>query len=371
MRDSAPRTGRMGCLTYKRMSDDPQTPSPDDGSDAPFSELSETELDDILGQAGSLADQLSAELGHAEEASAGPASDPVSEKEDEALSLDDELAQLEGLVTATSREVGEPPDSPPEEPTGTPAPEHPASTWDPSAEAEFKDLFPGGKLPPRPPLDVVEQAMVAPEHLNMPTSLTNPQMQPPVSNDVETPTSTEERPAQTADDAPAEEHHPEDDVPDFMREFMDPEPEAPPESPSEAAPEPPVASAEPVIEATPVPVQMKPGVVGTGMLRKVVRPDQTEAPEEEAEVPVEVSAFSKADALRARLTGLRRLLEKIPSPAPALSRIAYIVCAKGVAVLEKADKPMERIGYRLRTLIGWIAMATLGTSVIVYVVSLF
>jgi len=349
------------------MSDDSQTPSPDGGSEEPFRGVSETELDDLLAQAGSLADQLSVELGHAEVASAESAANPVCESKNEAASLDHELAQLDELVTAASHEVGEAPAEPtaPEEPGIDLAPEQPAPMWDPQAEADFKNLFPGGKLPPPPPLEVIEQAMTPPEHLNMPTSLTNPHMQPPAPRSTVEPPPGEEPDGPTAEDAPAEENQVDDDIPDFMREFM--EPETPREAPSEPA----VATTDRIVETTSMPVQTKPGVVGTGMLHKIVRPDRAGKQDQEKEAPVEAVALSEADALRARLKGLLRLFKRIPSPAPALGGIAFIVCDKGIALLEKVDKPMERLGYRVRTLIGWIAMATLGMSVVVYLISLF
>ena len=45
------------------------------------------------------------------------------------------------------------------------------------------------------------------------------------------------------------------------------------------------------------------------------------------------------------------------------------LCELGVIGLEAADKPLVRLGPRIRMVAGWLALATLGTSVIVFVVS--
>jgi len=367
------------------MSDNPQTPSPDGGSERPFSELSEKELDDLLAQAGYLADDLTAELGRNDAPQPPPNPDPVADAASKLSSLDDELAQLEELVSSASSEVGAFPDPDPPATDSTSLSRPPTAgmtptEWDPESAAEFKELFPEGGFPPPPPRELVQQAMTPPEHLNLPSSLTNPQMQMPAppkkdEADVESPPEPELEPALEHEPEPEQEHEPEaattpvDDIPDFMREFLEPEPEPEPE-PAETPSEPLDAADEPIIETTSIPVQMKPGVVGTGTLRKVVKPEHHEAAEEQLELTHEVVPLNMRDTLRARLLGVLRLIRKIPSPMPVLSKAALVVCDKGVSVLEIIDKPMSRLGTKVRILIGWLAMATLGTSVVVYIISL-
>jgi hypothetical protein len=43
----------------------------------------------------------------------------------------------------------------------------------------------------------------------------------------------------------------------------------------------------------------------------------------------------------------------------------------GVQVLELMDRPVQRLSRGVRRVLGWAAVATLATSVIVYIVSLF
>jgi hypothetical protein len=44
---------------------------------------------------------------------------------------------------------------------------------------------------------------------------------------------------------------------------------------------------------------------------------------------------------------------------------------QAVRILEKMDEPVSGMGQSVRRLIGWVAIATFGTSVVVYVISIF
>lgn len=57
--------------------------------------------------------------------------------------------------------------------------------------------------------------------------------------------------------------------------------------------------------------------------------------------------------------------------AARLSAVALGLCNCGVQLLEMMDRPVRRLGPGPRHAIGWLAIATLGTSFIVFAVSLF
>jgi hypothetical protein len=54
-----------------------------------------------------------------------------------------------------------------------------------------------------------------------------------------------------------------------------------------------------------------------------------------------------------------------------LSPLAATTCDHIVTALEVVDRPFARVGNRIRYLAGWIAIATVGTSLVVYFLSLF
>ena len=72
-----------------------------------------------------------------------------------------------------------------------------------------------------------------------------------------------------------------------------------------------------------------------------------------------------------------RLLERLAGSAPArrgaqhISSLAWLGCERGAALLEIMDRPTQRLGVGFRQAIGWLALATLGTSLIVFLISLF
>ena len=162
-----------------------------------------------------------------------------------------------------------------------------------------------------------------------------------------------------------------------MREFMEPESEhesepEPPAEPEPAAAEPPELPRQ-AIETTPVPVQTKPGVIGTGLLQSAVKaPELEDVAEEPAPEPVEPQ--TRAGFFARFLATLRRVPAKIvqiTTIGPRLSQAAYGACDVGLTLLERAEKPLDRLGWRVKVLVGWVALATFGTAFIVYALSLF
>lgn len=329
-------------------------PGPESGSEpelnpdlesreVPAGSSSEDELEALLAQAGALADQLSDELGVDEDEPAD-ATDTPSPPADEAPTLDEELAELERLVDATSAEVAEP-DSP------GPSPEMGENTAKAYAAAfpegevvsgeELRSLFKCGVVPPPVESEVMEEAMTADEDAEPPDS-------PPAS-------------------------HTDDDIPDFMREFMEPasEPE-PPAEPEPAAVDPPVLPKQ-AIETTPVPVQTKPGVVGTGLLQSPVKePKVEEASDEPApETPQPNPRAGLLARFLAMLGCLPAKIGQLVTIGPRLSQAAFHACDVGLTLLERAERPLDRLGSRVKVLVGWAALATFGTAFIVYVLSLF
>jgi hypothetical protein len=144
-------------------------------------------------------------------------------------------------------------------------------------------------------------------------------------------------------------------VPDFMEEFTRP-PDPPPDKKSAGGPEPP---------ATPIP-----GVVSSKTLGRTSRADGTSPQNSplagEAEAP---EGFPKSDLSEAD--------EKVHSGPGAIRRLSAVIsdlglslCDKSVSLLEKVNSPFGAIGKAPRRIIGWVAVATFATSVIVLLISL-
>jgi len=379
------------------MTDDQPLPPPDDaGDEAPIGGVSEAELDDMLAQAGELVGELTTQLGEPEplpladtgdSGSAAEVAPPLPEPQSGGSTLEDELAQLEALTQATSTEVlGAAELAAPEVPddTGTaedetteralprdlPERSPPPPRYDPDVQAEYEELFPGGFPPPVPP-EIVEQAITGPAAAQWPIE---EEQQAP------SPDAPDDAAPQTNDAVPEESETPKarpveesDTIPDFMKEFMEPEPEETPPSQAPATPDTP-DTPELVTQATSVPVQTKPGVVGTGTLHQVVKPAQAEGepvPGTTPEQTVPKSANALVQKLRDIAVALLQRVKSVGPVTPLLVRAGYWLCDKAVFVLEKADKPISKVGGRVRKLAGWLAAATLGTSIIVYIISLF
>lgn len=61
----------------------------------------------------------------------------------------------------------------------------------------------------------------------------------------------------------------------------------------------------------------------------------------------------------------------VPRIAVRLTPAAMNACERGVGLLERLDAPVRWLGAGTRRVIGWVALATLGTSVIALILSLF
>ncbi len=164
-------------------------------------------------------------------------------------------------------------------------------------------------------------------------------------------------------------------VPDFMAEFTRPEDTndspatggetAQPPGPADAELEP-DASAQ-TTESTQASTPAKPGVVGTGMIG-VVGAASTEPTADATSGASEELEARETPPAEATVTPLDRLFGLVEE---RVSPIALKVCEKAVPVLEAIDKPFGRVGTPIRRVIGWVAIATMGTALIVFLVSLF
>lgn len=363
------------------MADDQPNPSQDDaGNDAPIGGMSESELTDLLSQAGELVEELTTQLGEPEPLVMTAAPDPQAEAPAADPSLEDELSRLEELVDTTSADVAGTDTETSASSVSTetePAAAESSSQAAPPAEAggsdtqsEPEDMFPEGNFPPPIPQEIIEQALAGP----MPDI---PSLDEPVATQwplEEETARAEEEADEEGDEARSKEDEQSeirpieesDTIPDFMKEFLDPEEEPTPAG----ADKPP----EVVTQATPMPVQTKPGVVGTGMLHQVVKPAEVADPNASDETTEDVAPKAQnklVSIARGVLLSLLQRCKQIGPVKPLVMRSVYWVCDKVVFVLEKIDKPISGVGDLIRRIVGWVAVATLGTSVIVYIISLF
>lgn len=300
----------------------PEPPPPDPSNPDDPRATSENEIDKLLAEATALANELALDLGApaAEAVEEGPG-DPTAPAENQAKditeSLDDELSQLSSLLDKTGADVGGAPVDPAE-----PAPAEVGNV------ATFMD------------------------------DLTHPEVAESVTG-----LAAETSASSAADEVPPPAEHPTDaDVP------LD----SPP------------SDSTPTTGKPPVTTPRKIGVVSTadlGVTGKVNsfppqpiedEPDAAkdgganDAIDDEATVSHEEPSAGRKLALM-----LSRLVAVVSPLARQLSPLALEGCARGVRVLELVDRPLARIGPRVRRIAGWLGIATVGTSVLVYLVSLF
>jgi hypothetical protein len=273
--------------------DDSLPNPPDDGA------LSNQELDEVLAQASSLADELSEQVGHAEDQEPqGKHGEPPASATD----LDAELSELERLVADASSEVDEEPHS-----TG-------------------------------------QGATLADE-------LSAPQSGDP-------------------------------SIPDFMAEFTRPEgpdeEQGAAESPPIDAPSGPPATSEAADHSSKASGQhaariTEPGVVGTGVIGVVGRQAPPPTDHKTVETSEPAGPMKGDDGTAAVRVGrvTVRLRDIARRAFGRLSPIALKLCDGVLRLIEVADRPFARLGTPARTLIGWVAIATVGTAAIVFIISLF
>lgn len=152
----------------------------------------------------------------------------------------------------------------------------------------------------------------------------------------------------------------EENVPDFMKEFTGPDSTTP-------EPVPPVTSSE----AGQSPSAERPGVVGTGMLGvvgSVANPVGEDAGDEPAkDEPVVAESTQSKQPGRLAALAHSTMVKLSASAAPMGLRVGDL----GVRLLETIDRPFGRIGEPIRRIVGWVAIATFGTSTVAYFISLF
>ena len=160
----------------------------------------------------------------------------------------------------------------------------------------------------------------------------------------------EASPAESESAAPEAVTH---EIPAFMEEFTRAEPGEAASIPTLEEPPATGAGDDSGIACTP-PL----GVVGTGLPRPVIPESLLEDTElAEPPGPDPSATASKPGRLR--------------SMAARLSPMVGLACDKGVRLLETADRPTASVPPGARRLIGWLALATLGTALIVFLLSFF
>ena len=159
-------------------------------------------------------------------------------------------------------------------------------------------------------------------------------------------------------------------VPDFMSEFT--KPAAPEDSKPSADAGPPAAPEDskpsadagpPTADAAPGPVvkSPKPGVVGTNDIADAdqdTSPETDTPPEEPEPTP---APLSKAALARKIVGGIAlRLTERLTGVGEGV-----------VKLLELIHQQIPALDHTIRRVVGWVALATMGTSMIVFLLSLF
>lgn len=114
-------------------------------------------------------------------------------------------------------------------------------------------------------------------------------------------------------------------------------------------------------------VSVKPGIVGSGKIGVVGT--HTVSPKVDASAPMETpDEPAEADDTPQRFAGMANVIR---GAATHLSPTVLAGCERAVNLLELIDRPLGRIGDPVRRLIGWVAIATIATSLLVFLYSLF
>lgn len=258
--------------------------------------VSESDLDDVLSQASSLAAELSEEIG-VDAGSPAPAAASIDDDTAD-VSVEVGLEELERLVAATREEVD----------GDAPAADPPNSEPEDLAVPDFMSEF----TEPEPPSSDEPEAPGEPDAAEESPPL--PAFDEPIPT-----TTTASNDAQIVSD------------------------------PSLGI----VATGTVKKEAPPEPL----GVVGTPSPEVVEDPASPEADDSEGEASEEPTVSKRA-----------ALVQTVVGKAGPL---LFMVCDRGVSLLEKIDRPIQRLGQQPRRLIGWLAIATLGTSLLAFIVSVF
>lgn len=246
--------------------------------------------------------------------------------------LDDVLAQAAGLAADLSRELG--------------------AGEDPSESTDGLTA-PGGGEDRQADLDATPQDIDQPAQRNVAES--------------------DPAPAPSPDDPGSDSP---DAVPDFMAEFTQEEdsPEtAPTESQERAANSqepvtPPSAVGSPANQALRPGGSAKPGIVGTGMLGVVGTVSPAPAVSNPAPPP---GAPSGQTNTASETSESPKIASSLRQAVALASPLVWSVCDRALSLLELIDRPLAKLGSSIRRAIGWLAIATAGTALVAYLISLF
>ena len=320
------------------------TPSPDSSSPPPdgfnADALSEEEIDKLLTDASALASELAAELGESEVRAHPPIVDTPAGAEQ--ASVDESLAQTESLIGEAKAELAD-------EPTSDARTDGPVSSST-KTNQEVGPTSAGGRHEGPPDPSTADPAAI-PDFMQ---EFTRPADTIPATAPDATP------------QAPSGDAQP---VPDFMAEFTRPEEESSShESEQNTEDERQAAGAGAFNRTKDTSTsQTKPlGVVGN--IPHPARREPTSVHDDEAieavgeeprvpglaDVPDRPRTPSRIGALAARSIG--------PPVWSGLERAAWM--------LERMDRPLRFVGQRARVAIGYLALATFGTSLITLLISL-
>jgi len=325
---------------------------------------SEDELDAILAEAASLSDMVAGEVGTPEDQHSSAGTDQLRDKRPgPANEIDAEFADLEDLLDKAGREI-----SGGREASGENTPPNAASqeshtdTGHADAATDSRSGVQGDT--DEPP---VREAESSPEDKGEPEStddasgFTAESAQSP--GDAETVAGPKREPALCGHDL---------SVPDFMSEFMEPEPEA-----DDAPPPKGKTTHTPYVERSKAGTAQSPatppkGASGTASLRR-----ETGARKSAVDVAKFAGKGSLIELDEEELRGVSPRGAEAATPGfcrravTRLTPLALPVCECGARIIEVLDRPTRRLGEAPRLLIGWLAIATVGTSVIVYLISMF
>lgn len=154
---------------------------------------------------------------------------------------------------------------------------------------------------------------------------------------------------------PAQEEKTKSAVPAFMDEFTRQEEPPAGELPAPESPAPPV-----------------PGIINSETVRNLPTLDDIPSLDDTPTRKAGVREQQHAESDESQPAGKRFTLpDPIRRVAARLSPAALVVCERSVSLLETIDKPLGKVGASPRRVIGYVAIATFTTSLIVLLISLF
>lgn len=303
------------------------------------------DLDEVLAKAEALAGELAVELGADEEKPHTTALDALSGVDDSAVpTVDDELNRLDELAAHTAEQIGSATEETKPEETSEVADDgvvpgfmeeltNPPES-DESGEAPSPDHESSGEHAGKDTADGDETAAVDTDHADA-------------------------APAPPAGDA----------VPDFMADLTQAPDPSPTTQPSVPTSEPPSQASQPATVSQPklgVVKSRPPGVIGN------IEHPKSEGSTGNADASGEGDGQTEAATTQVARNKLMLKLCALPrGVAQRLSPVALKVADKGVTVLEKVDRPTAWLKVSIKQAAGLLAIATAGTSIIVFLVSLF